>query len=156
MDLSTGESWTLRPNLGPVPWWMLVPSRRVPGTGWRDYLGLLKLLRTPPGATVAECLDTRSALYKRLWEPLAVAALNIDPALGSARLMGAVVAETFTPARRAFERPIAIACFADLAPCLPSRMWCISSRMNSPACVVGALPWRRAFRARSTVFFSGM
>src|SRR5262245_11967683 len=26
-----------------------------------------------------------------------------------------------TPARRAFERPIAIACFADRAPCLPSR-----------------------------------
>ena len=28
----------------------------------------------------------------------------------------------FTPACRAFERPIAIACLADLAPCLPSRM----------------------------------
>lgn len=95
MDLSTGESWTLRPNLGPLPWWMLAPSRRVPGTGWRDYLGLLKLLRTRPDATVAECLDTRSVLYRRLWEPLAVAALNIDPVHGSARLMGAVVAETF-------------------------------------------------------------
>ena len=47
MDLSTGEHWSLRPNLGPVPWWMLAPSRRVPGTGWRDYLGLLKLLRAP-------------------------------------------------------------------------------------------------------------
>ena len=40
---------------------------------------------------------------------------------------------SFTPARRALDRPIAIACFADRAPCLPSRMWCISSRMNSPA-----------------------
>jgi hypothetical protein len=28
---------------------------------------------------------------------------------------------SFTPARRAFESPIAIACFADAAPCLPSR-----------------------------------
>jgi hypothetical protein len=27
----------------------------------------------------------------------------------------------FTPERRAFERPIAIACFVDRAPCLPSR-----------------------------------
>jgi hypothetical protein len=27
-----------------------------------------------------------------------------------------------TPARRAFESPIAIACFVDRAPCLPSRM----------------------------------
>ena len=29
---------------------------------------------------------------------------------------------SFTPARRAFDRPIAIACFALFAPCLPSRM----------------------------------
>jgi hypothetical protein len=28
-----------------------------------------------------------------------------------------------TPARRAFERPIAIACFVERAPCLPSRTW---------------------------------
>ena len=28
----------------------------------------------------------------------------------------------FTPARRAFERPMATACCVDLAPCLPSRM----------------------------------
>jgi len=95
LDLASGEHWTLRPNLGPVPWWMLVAGRRVPGTSWRDYLGLLKLLRAPVDATVADCLDTRSVLYRRLWEPLAVAALNIDPASGSARLMGAVVAETF-------------------------------------------------------------
>jgi len=39
-----------------------------------------------------------------------------------------VSAETFlgggrsTPARRAFESPIAMACFVDRAPCLPSRM----------------------------------
>ena len=30
-------------------------------------------------------------------------------------------AGSFTPARRAFERPIAIACFVDRAPCFPSR-----------------------------------
>jgi hypothetical protein len=28
---------------------------------------------------------------------------------------------SFTPARRAFERPIAIACFVERAPCFPSR-----------------------------------
>jgi hypothetical protein len=42
-----------------------------------------------------------------------------------------------TPARLAFDKPMAIACFAELAPCLPSRMWCISSRTNSPAAVDG-------------------
>ena len=65
-------------------------------------------------------------------------------------------AANFTPARRAFERPMAIACLADRAPCLPSRTWCISSRTNSPACVDGALPWRASACARSSVFFSGM
>ena len=44
-----------------------------------------------------------------------------------------------TPARRAFESPIAIACLVDRAPCLPWRMWCISSRTNSPAWVEGAV-----------------
>jgi hypothetical protein len=29
---------------------------------------------------------------------------------------------SFTPARRAFDRPIAMACFVDRAPCFPSRM----------------------------------
>jgi hypothetical protein len=28
----------------------------------------------------------------------------------------------FTPARRAFDKPIAMACFVDRAPCLPSRI----------------------------------
>ncbi|UEM01446.1 hydroxysqualene dehydroxylase HpnE [Skermanella rosea] len=95
LDLGTGDRWALRPNGGPLPWWMLVPGRRVPGTRLRDYLALLKLLRAGRDATVADCLDPGSVLYRRLWEPLAVAALNIAPERGSARLMGAVVAETF-------------------------------------------------------------
>src|SRR5207245_117853 len=41
-----------------------------------------------------------------------------------------------TPARRAFDSPIAIACLAERAPCLPSRTCSISSRTNSPACVL--------------------
>ena len=36
-------------------------------------------------------------------------------------------APSFTPARRAFDSPIAIACFVERAPCLPSRMCSISS-----------------------------
>src|SRR6478735_1978354 len=47
-----------------------------------------------------------------------------------------------TPARRAFDKPIAIACFVERAPCLPSRMWSISSWTNSPACVLADLPSR--------------
>lgn len=61
-----------------------------------------------------------------------------------------------TPARRAFDSPIAIACLAFLAPCLPSRMWCISSRTNSPACVEPLLPSARSCLAFSNVFLLGM
>src|SRR6184192_3517097 len=61
-----------------------------------------------------------------------------------------------TPARRAFDKPIAIACLVDRAPCLPSRMCSISSRTNSPACVEGDLPSRASSRARSVVSCSGM
>jgi hypothetical protein len=32
-------------------------------------------------------------------------------------------ADSFTPALRAFDKPIAIACFVERAPCFPSRMW---------------------------------
>ena len=61
-----------------------------------------------------------------------------------------------TPARRAFDNPMAIACCGERAPCLPLRICSISSRTNSPACVVGALPSRLSRRARSSVFFSGI
>ena len=37
-DLTTGERWTVRLNDGPLPWWMLSPGRRVPGTRIGDYL----------------------------------------------------------------------------------------------------------------------
>lgn len=63
---------------------------------------------------------------------------------------------SLTPARLAFDSPIAIACFADRAPCFPSRMCSISSRTNSPACVVGDFPSRLAFCARLNVCRSGM
>ena len=39
-----------------------------------------------------------------------------------ARLAAAPFRGSFTPARRAFDKPIAIACFVERAPCFPSRM----------------------------------
>lgn len=63
---------------------------------------------------------------------------------------------SLTPARRAFDKPMAIACLAERAPCFPSRMCSISSRTNSPACVLGAFPSRLSFLARSITSFSGI
>jgi hypothetical protein len=66
-------------------------------------------------------------------------------------------AGTFTPARRAFDSPIAIACLRERgARFFPSPRSCISSRTNSPAAVVAAFPSRCARRARLVVCLSGM
>lgn len=93
VDLQTGERWTLRPNRGRIPYWMLIPGRRVPGTRLSEYLGLLALRLAGPDATVAGTLRD-GPLYRRLLEPLAVAALNTPPETASARLLAAVVAES--------------------------------------------------------------
>src|SRR5258706_2989497 len=63
---------------------------------------------------------------------------------------------SLTPARRALESPMAITCLAERAPCLPSRTCSISSRTNSPACVLAALPSRLSSFARSRVSLSGI
>jgi hydroxysqualene dehydroxylase len=93
MDLSTNQRWTVRPNPGRVPWWVLVPSRRIPNSRLGDYLSLLSLGRLRDDRTVAEALR-HGWLYWRLVEPLAVAALNTHPREGLARLLGTVMRET--------------------------------------------------------------
>jgi squalene-associated FAD-dependent desaturase len=82
----------LRLDAGRLPLWIFDPRRRVPGTGWRDYLVLLRL-RGAQG-TVAEALGEAGPVYRRLLEPLAIAALNTAPEVGLAALMQAVVAQT--------------------------------------------------------------
>ena len=93
MDLGTGERWTVAPSPGRIPWWVLNRKRRVPGTRLSEYLSLASLRRAGPEATVAGALR-QGTLYRRLIEPLTISALNTMPDAGSARLMGAVVAET--------------------------------------------------------------
>ncbi len=92
-DLATRRGWTVRPNAGRLPWWVLAPGRNVPGARLRDYAGLLRLLRAGPDATVADVMPP-GLLNDRLIEPLVIAALNTAPASGSAGLMAAVMRET--------------------------------------------------------------
>jgi len=63
---------------------------------------------------------------------------------------------SFTPARRAFDNPMAMACRAERAPCFPARISSISSRTNSPAWVETDLPRRRSAAARLIVDFLGI
>jgi hydroxysqualene dehydroxylase len=101
VDLASGERWSLRFNDGRFPFWIFDPKRRVPGTRVRDYLPLIQLLRAAPGKTVGEVIACDGLLYKRLVEPLLLAALNIDPPQGAARLAAAIVRETLAAGGRA-------------------------------------------------------
>jgi hydroxysqualene dehydroxylase len=100
-DLASGERWTLRLNNGPIPFWAFDPKRRVPGTRLFDYLPLARLLFAPAGKSVGEVIACEGVLYRRLVEPLLLAALNIEAPDGSARLAGAIVRETLALGGRA-------------------------------------------------------
>jgi hydroxysqualene dehydroxylase len=100
-DLASGERWTLRFDDGRVPFWIFNPRRRVPGTGPLDYLPLARLLFTHAGKSVGDVVACKGPLYQRLLEPLLLAALNIDPPLGSATLASAVIRETLAAGGRA-------------------------------------------------------
>ncbi len=101
IDLASRASWTLRFNDGRVPFWIFDPGRRVPGTRARDYVALARLLWPPPGKTVGEVIACEGTLYRRLVEPLLLAALNIEPPRGSAKLAAAVLRETLGAGGRA-------------------------------------------------------
>jgi len=105
VDLATHERWTLRANEGRIPWWILAPSRRVPGTRTLDYLSILRLLRAPPGATIGSVIDCTGPLYERLLGPLLLAALNTEPPASSAALAASVLRETLLAGGRSY-RPL--------------------------------------------------
>lgn len=107
-DLRDGTRFTVRPNDGGLPWWVMSPGRRVPGTRAADYLALRRLLRPPPGATVGDCVPTTGPLWDRLLEPVLIAALNTPAAGASAALAGAVVRETLAKGGRALRPRIAV------------------------------------------------
>ncbi len=100
VDLESHQRWTLRFNDGRVPWWIFASGRRVPETRVFDYAALARLLWPPAGKTVGEVISCKGALYARLVEPLLLAALNIDPPQGSAKLAAAVIRETLAAGGR--------------------------------------------------------
>jgi squalene-associated FAD-dependent desaturase len=93
-DLRTGERWTLRPNAGRVPWWVLVASRRVPGARLAEYLAPLGILRASATATIGEAMVCAGPLYDRLWQPVLLAALNTQVPESAAALAAPVLRET--------------------------------------------------------------
>ena len=101
VDLKSRARWALRFNDGRLPLWIFDPTRRVPGTHALDYLSMTRLLWGRPDKTVGETIACKGALYSGLIEPLLLAALNIDPPQGSAKLAAAVIRETLAAGGRA-------------------------------------------------------
>lgn len=94
MDVRSGARWQLRPNAGPLPWWILAKGRRVPGTRPADYLALARLLKARPEQRIRDVLPIEGPLWDGLLANFLVSALNTPAAEGSAALAGAVVRET--------------------------------------------------------------
>lgn len=94
IDVVTRQRWSVRLNEGAFPWWVLIPKRRVAETRAFDYCAALALRRVDPSATVTAVLDPDRRLFRCLWEPLVVAALNTSAERASAQLFWRILSET--------------------------------------------------------------
>ncbi|WP_375413806.1 hydroxysqualene dehydroxylase HpnE [uncultured Bradyrhizobium sp.] len=101
VDLASGQRWQLDLGDGRLPLWVLDGNRRVPATGLSDYLALAPLIWSRQSRLVGDTIRCEGTLYRRLVQPLLLAALNVDPPEGSAGLAGAVVRETLLSGGRA-------------------------------------------------------
>jgi squalene-associated FAD-dependent desaturase len=94
VDISTGQRWQLDLGDSKLPLWVFDDDRRVPDTGVLDYLALTPLVWASTRKKVGDAIRCEGTLYRRLVQPLLLAALNVDPPEGSAGLAGAIVRET--------------------------------------------------------------
>ncbi len=93
-DYASKQKWTLRINNGRFPSWVFDPDARVPDTMPFDYLKLVPLLWASKSKTVRQAIGCKGMLFKRLVEPLLVAALNVGAEEGSAKLASTIIRET--------------------------------------------------------------
>ena len=94
IDVANGEQWTLRFGDSRFPWWVFDKDRRVPQTAVVDYLPLARLAWATADKPIGDIMKCGGPIYDRFVGPLLLAALNIAPQEGSAKLAGAVVRET--------------------------------------------------------------
>ena len=93
VDLKTSERWMLRINDGVIPWWLLDPTSRPPGTRAAEFIAMARLL-IPTGKPIGAVIDCAGPAYDRFLNPLMLAALNCDPREGSTRLAARIIRES--------------------------------------------------------------
>lgn len=106
-DRGTHARWTIKPNDGPLPWWLLSKSRRVPETRALDYLTLAKLALARGQSSIGEASSCRGPLWDRLLDPFLLAALNTPAKKGSAALAGSVIRQSLARGGKAYRPRIA-------------------------------------------------
>src|ERR1700742_4326939 len=84
VDIATGQRWLLDLGDSRLPFWVFEEGRRVPDTNISDYLALAPLVWAPTSKKVGDAIRCEGTLYQRLVQPLLLAALNVDPPVGSA------------------------------------------------------------------------
>lgn len=94
LDLDTGERWAVRPG-GRLPTWLFNKARNVPGATTGEYLRALKIYFATDKKTVTDCVGKSGKLFERFWDPLTLAALNTPTDQAAARLLAAILKETF-------------------------------------------------------------
>jgi hypothetical protein len=105
IDLANGKQWTLRFGESRFPWWVFDKDRRVPQTSLGDYLPIARLAWAKADKPIADVLNCSGTLYTHFLEPLLLAALNIAPPEGSAKLAGVLIRETIALGGQACRPP---------------------------------------------------
>ncbi len=85
------ERWTIQPNPGPIPWWVLSAKRRPPHTCIGDFSAGLNLFRKFGDKSVAEILSEHNDAWLPFWQPVSLAIMNTQARDASAALFGAAI-----------------------------------------------------------------
>ncbi len=107
IDFRDGARWTIRPNDGLLPWWVLSSKRRVAGTTLAEYLALAPLVTARDERRIEQVIRCGGRLWERLIEPFLLGALNTDPEGGSAALAGEVLRQSLARGGLAYRVRIA-------------------------------------------------
>lgn len=95
LDVRDGRRWAVRPNGGPLPWWILKPDRRPPGAGLWDHIRAARIAFAKRGDRVGDLIDENDPLYETFWEPFTLAVLNTPVKEASAKLLARAILLTF-------------------------------------------------------------
>ncbi len=100
IDMAANRRWSWRPSAGRWPWQPLLASRRPPQTTLSDFTAALRLRKAGPKSRLQDFTPSAGPAADRIWRPLALAALNIEPTQASAALVSGVLREALQTGAR--------------------------------------------------------